>query len=339
MRRYAHGAGLPDALPAEGARRPRPAATAAAAPCAPAGCRTRGCSPADAAVEAARSFARGHDIVIEPRKLWPSGLGAKGTIKGRITGAKTAARWPSPTTRAGPNSCARCSPGPTEDGAAPRCWTAWWPCWRAGAAAGRRGRWRWCPCRRATMPRLVASVAAHVARVGRLPVLDVLSARRAAAGAGCRFRRARGGAAAEPAGAGGCGTAGRPAAAGGRTLPQRLDRHRGRRPAARRGCDGRAAAGAAAVALTRWRRGLRRRAARGATSPASAPPASSRSPRPVAGLNHQARRSPAAQAASPGRSGAAGNGARSRRRRARRRSCPGRRSRPPRCIEAKKFTS
>ena len=41
-----------------------------------------GAQPAAARIEAARAFARGQDVVIEPRKLWPSGSGRKGRIVG-----------------------------------------------------------------------------------------------------------------------------------------------------------------------------------------------------------------------------------------------------------------
>ena len=45
-----------------------------------------GCRPAPETVEAARVFARGRDVVIEPRKLWPSGIGKKGRIVGCAEG-------------------------------------------------------------------------------------------------------------------------------------------------------------------------------------------------------------------------------------------------------------
>ncbi|MFO1268646.1 MAG: DEAD/DEAH box helicase [Rubrivivax sp.] len=47
-----------------------------------------GARPGEARVEAARVFARGQDVLIEPRKLWPSGLSGSGrqTRKGRIAG-------------------------------------------------------------------------------------------------------------------------------------------------------------------------------------------------------------------------------------------------------------
>jgi ATP-dependent DNA helicase RecQ len=45
-----------------------------------------GGSPSTAMLDSARTFARGQDIVIEPRKLWPSGSGRKGKIVGCVDG-------------------------------------------------------------------------------------------------------------------------------------------------------------------------------------------------------------------------------------------------------------
>ncbi len=45
-----------------------------------------GLRASDEALEAARTFARGRDVVIEPRKIWPSGVARKGKIVGCASG-------------------------------------------------------------------------------------------------------------------------------------------------------------------------------------------------------------------------------------------------------------
>jgi ATP-dependent DNA helicase RecQ len=128
-----------------------------------------GAQPGAARVEAARAYARGQDVVIEPRKLWPTG----GARKGRITG---------------------CGEGRALAFADDPGWAdALLPLFAAADAEAPQsvldgvvavlGRWRrnWgtrpvavVPMPSATHPRLVASVAAHVAHVGRLQLVDAL---------------------------------------------------------------------------------------------------------------------------------------------------------------------
>ncbi|GHC90185.1 ATP-dependent DNA helicase RecQ [Pseudorhodoferax aquiterrae] len=128
-----------------------------------------GVQPDAARVEAARIYARGQDVVVEPRKLWPPG----GARKGRITA---------------------CSEGRALAFADDPGWADALLPLLAGADAPATqpvldgvvavlGRWRarWgarpvavVPMPSTTHPLLLDSVAAHVARVGRLPLVDAL---------------------------------------------------------------------------------------------------------------------------------------------------------------------
>jgi ATP-dependent DNA helicase RecQ len=134
-----------------------------------------GARPGAARVEAARVFTRGQDVVIEPRKLWPSGSGRKGRIAGCEEGRALAfADDPGWNDVLLPLFDAADAPVPSSvlDG-----------------VVALLGRWRrqWVerpvavvPMPSALHPRLVASVATHVAAVGRLPLLDALQMRGAA---------------------------------------------------------------------------------------------------------------------------------------------------------------
>ena len=128
-----------------------------------------GAQPGPARVEAARVYARGQDVVIAPRKLWPTG----GTRKGRI---------------------AACSEGRAVAFADDAGWAdVLLPLFAAPDAPAPQalldgvvavlGRWRagWgerpvavVPMPSATHPLLLQSVAEHVARKGRLPLVDAL---------------------------------------------------------------------------------------------------------------------------------------------------------------------
>ena len=131
-----------------------------------------GARPGAARVEAARAFARGQDVVIEARKLWP----ARGVRKGRIAGCSE-----------GRALAFADDPGWAEllrplfartdgrDGPAPQ------PVLDGVVAV--LGRWRrsWSarpvavvPMPSALHPQLIRSVAQHIAAVGRLPLVDAL---------------------------------------------------------------------------------------------------------------------------------------------------------------------
>ncbi|MBL8347826.1 MAG: ATP-dependent DNA helicase RecQ [Rubrivivax sp.] len=135
-----------------------------------------GARPGAERVEAARVFARGQDVVIEPRKLWPSGGGSKGR-KGKIFGCSE-----------GRALAFADDPGWAEvlrplfaapDGPAPESLLQglievlgrWRRAW-GSTGVGR-------PVAVVPMPsvqhaQLIHSVASHVATLGRLPLVDAL---------------------------------------------------------------------------------------------------------------------------------------------------------------------
>jgi ATP-dependent DNA helicase RecQ len=131
-----------------------------------------GARPATERVEAARAFVRGQDVVIEPRKLWPSGGGLQGR-KGRIVGgsegrALAFADDPGWSELLEPLFAAADGPAPQEvlDGVVEVL-----------------ARWRrtWGPRPLAVVPmpstrhaQLIRSVASHVSAVGKLPLVEAL---------------------------------------------------------------------------------------------------------------------------------------------------------------------
>jgi ATP-dependent DNA helicase RecQ len=131
-----------------------------------------GAQPGAARIEAARRFARGQDVVIEPRKLWPGGS-ARTLRKGRIVGCSQ-----------GRALAFADDPGWAEvllplfarpDAAAPQ------DVLDGVVEVLRRWRRSWgdrpvavVPMPSARHPRLIGSVAQHVASVGQLPLLDLL---------------------------------------------------------------------------------------------------------------------------------------------------------------------
>jgi ATP-dependent DNA helicase RecQ len=135
-----------------------------------------GHAPAPAFVEAARIFARGRDTVIEPRKLWPSGLGrVKGVLrKGRLDAcapgrALAFADDPGWSELLRPLLATRDAEAPPEVLAGIVALLARW-----------RHHWAARPVAVVPMPsrehpKLVVSMAAHIARVGRLPLLEALA--------------------------------------------------------------------------------------------------------------------------------------------------------------------
>jgi len=128
-----------------------------------------GAKPGAARVEAARAYARGQDVVIEPRKLWPQGGRRKGRIAGCNEGRALAfADDPGWAEALLPLFTAADAPAPQAvlDGVV-AVLARWRASWGARPVAV-------VPMPSAAHPQLVASMAAHVARVGRLPLVDAL---------------------------------------------------------------------------------------------------------------------------------------------------------------------
>jgi len=120
-------------------------------------------------VEAARRYFRGQDVVVEPRKMWPSGLpDRKGKIRflapGRALAFADDPAWDDELAALGQ----RDGPAPPliMDGLVDvlRRWSRSWE--RPVAVVGM-------PSRRS--PTLVRSVAEHIAAVGRLPLVPALT--------------------------------------------------------------------------------------------------------------------------------------------------------------------
>ncbi|MBL0424537.1 ATP-dependent DNA helicase RecQ [Ramlibacter alkalitolerans] len=128
-----------------------------------------GAQPGAERVEAARVYARGQDVVIEPRKLWPAGVRRKGRIAGCKEGRALAfADDPGWSDALLPLFNAVDAPASQAvlDGVV-AVLARWRTSWGTRPVAV-------VPMPSAAHPLLVGSVAAHVARVGRLPLLDAL---------------------------------------------------------------------------------------------------------------------------------------------------------------------
>lgn len=167
MRRYAHGAGCLMQFLQQALDDPDPRPCGRCSVCtgtlpAPGG------APDPETVAAAQRFFRGQDVVVEPRKLWPGGTpGRKGRIGGLQAGRALAfaddPAWAEVLTTLWRAD----APAPQEvlDGMVEvlRRWSRSWQRPTAVVAM---------PSRR--FPQLVNSVAEHLARIGRLPVVDAL---------------------------------------------------------------------------------------------------------------------------------------------------------------------
>jgi ATP-dependent DNA helicase RecQ len=138
-----------------------------------------GARPGPARVEAARVFARGQDVVIEARKLWPSGgqggkAGRGGKARtGRIEGCREGRALAFADDPGWADALRPLFAGP--DGPAPAPVLAG----IVGVLARWRGQWgarpvAVVPMPSALHPQLVHSLAEHVAAVGRLPLVDAL---------------------------------------------------------------------------------------------------------------------------------------------------------------------
>lgn len=169
MRRYAHGDGCLMAYLQQALDDPSPAPCGRCSVCtgelpAP------GAHPSHDRLVAAQAYLRGADLVIEPRKLWPAGVGRKGKIKGAGEGRSVAfaddAGWGDELTHLRLNAYGSVPPA-LLDGAvdALRRWSRTWdrpvavvpaPAYSVEINANRQ-------------------LAAHLADVGKLPLLEPLA--------------------------------------------------------------------------------------------------------------------------------------------------------------------
>jgi ATP-dependent DNA helicase RecQ len=167
MRRYAHGEGCLMEFLQRALDDPDPRPCGRCSVCdgrlpAP------GAGPSSELVEAARRFFRGRDVVIEPRKLWVGGLaGRKGKIAGVAPGRALAFADDPAWGDVLRVLWQRDAPAPPEvlDGLV-QVLVRWSASWQRPVAVVTM------PSRR--FPLLVGSLAEHVARVGRLPLVDAL---------------------------------------------------------------------------------------------------------------------------------------------------------------------
>ncbi|HEX8487903.1 MAG TPA: DEAD/DEAH box helicase, partial [Propionibacteriaceae bacterium] len=167
MRRYAHGDGCLMSFLQQALDDPDPSRCGRCSVCdghlpAP------GASPSAEMVDAARRFFRGQDVVLEPRKMWVSGLpGRKGRIPGVAPGRALAfaddPAWNDTLARL----WQRDAEAPPEIlDATVEVLKRWSRSWERPVAVVEM------PSRR--FPRLVGSIAAHLAEVGRLPLVEAL---------------------------------------------------------------------------------------------------------------------------------------------------------------------
>ncbi|HEU5486261.1 MAG TPA: DEAD/DEAH box helicase [Microlunatus sp.] len=168
MRRYAHGEGCLMQFLQQALDDPDPSPCGRCSVCdgrlpAPGG------RPDPATVEAARRWFRGQDVIVEPRKMWVSGLpGKKGKITflgdGRAMAYADDPAWSSVLAELWRHDAA--APGEVLE-AVVEVLKRWSRTWQRPTAVVPM------PSRR--YPALVASVAQHIATVGRLPLVEALA--------------------------------------------------------------------------------------------------------------------------------------------------------------------
>jgi ATP-dependent DNA helicase RecQ len=130
-----------------------------------------GARPSDERLRAARAYLQGVDVVVEPRKLWPAGVGRKGKIQGIAEGRAVAfaddAGW-NEELLALRLTAYGTIPGALLDGAVEtlRRWANVWPERPVAVVAA--------PAHSVEIAANRA-LAAHLAGVGKLPMLDVFT--------------------------------------------------------------------------------------------------------------------------------------------------------------------
>lgn len=170
MRSYAHGRGCLMAYLQTALDDPSPAPCGRCSVCtgelpAP------GTTPSDERVAAAREYLRGDDVVIEPRKLWPSGVGRKGRIPGSAEGRAVAfaddPAWADELV-ALQRTAYGTVPEELLDGAVEvlRRWSKVWPARPVAVVAA--------PAASVEM-HANRMIAQHIGAVGKLPVLDLFT--------------------------------------------------------------------------------------------------------------------------------------------------------------------
>lgn len=170
MRRYAHGDGCLMAYLQQALDDPSPAPCGRCSVCT-GSVPAPGLHPRPERVAEARAFTRGNDIVIEPRKLWPSGVSRRGRIAGIAEGRAVAFAddpgWVDEIAELQRGGLATV-PDQMLTGAveALRRWAAVWPqrpvAVVAAPAPGREQQGN-------------VTLAEHVARIGRLPLLEAFT--------------------------------------------------------------------------------------------------------------------------------------------------------------------
>ncbi|WP_420120282.1 RecQ family ATP-dependent DNA helicase [Nakamurella sp.] len=168
MRQYAHGAGCLMQFLQQALDDPDPQPCGRCSVCTgtlppPGG------TPDPETVAAAQRFFRGQDVVVEPRKLWPGGLpDRKGRIAGLAPGRALAFADDPAWSEVLATLWRADGPAPAEvlDGMveALRRWSRSWQ--RPTAVVAKPSP---------PFPELVGSIAAHVAPIGRLPLVDALA--------------------------------------------------------------------------------------------------------------------------------------------------------------------
>ena len=136
-----------------------------------------GARPTPQRTEQARTFARGRDVIIEPRKLWPSSVARKGRIVGCSEGRALAfADDPGWSELLRPLFAHHDAPAPQAvlDGMV-AVLTRWRSTWGTRPVAV-------VPAPSLAHQRLIRSIADHLGAVGKLPVIDALGLSGATAG-------------------------------------------------------------------------------------------------------------------------------------------------------------
>ncbi len=170
MRSYAHGRGCLMAYLQEALDDPSPAPCGRCSVCT-GELPEPGAQPSGERLEAARNYLRGNDIVIEPRKLWPPGVSRKGRINGAGQGRAVAfaddPAWADELVKLQRTAYGTLPPE-LLDGAVEvlRRWAREWPARPVAVVAAAAA---------SVEMHANRTLAEHIGRVGKLPVLDLFT--------------------------------------------------------------------------------------------------------------------------------------------------------------------